>query len=67
MLLSATCGRKQKEERGRENRGEGVKTEVVLRKGQADCLCPNMLAFSKLTWQRRYIPQSQHHESKKCL
>lgn len=27
-------------------------------KGQADCLCPNMLAFSKLTWQRRYFPHT---------
>lgn len=47
-----------------EEGGEAVKTGACSQKGQADCLCPNMLAFSKLTWQRRYFPWSRRRESK---
>lgn len=47
-----------------EEGGEAVRTGACSQKGQADCLCPNMLAFSKLTWQRRYFPWSRRRESK---
>lgn len=47
-----------------EEGGEAVRTGACSQKGQADCLGPNMLAFSKLTWQRRYFPWSRRRESK---
>lgn len=59
VLMGGESKRKNTEEGG-----EAVRTGACSQKGQADCLCPNMLAFSKLTWQRRYFPWSRRRESK---